>query len=85
MDEQRLIDANALTVDLTYDFTGRPMNGHRKTTFANIRGMILSQPTIDPESLPIVRQLREELARVTEERNDARATLRSVLMYGLEE
>lgn len=26
-------------------------------------------PTIDPETLPIVRQLREELARVTEERD----------------
>ena len=27
--------------------------------------------TIDPESLPVVRQLREELARVTEERDAA--------------
>lgn len=71
MVEQRLIDANALTVDLTYDFTGRPMNGHRKTTFADIRGMILCQPTIDPETLPIVRQLREELAKVTAERDAA--------------
>lgn len=26
-------------------------------------------PTIDPETLPVVRQLREELARVTEERD----------------
>ena len=28
-------------------------------------------PTIDPETLPIVRQLREELARVTAERDAA--------------
>lgn len=28
-----------------------------------------AQPTIDPETLPIVRQLREELARVTAERD----------------
>lgn len=28
-----------------------------------------NQPTIDPETLPIVRQLREELARVTAERD----------------
>lgn len=29
------------------------------------------QPTIDPETLPIVRQLREDLARVTAERDAA--------------
>lgn len=33
-------------------------------------------PTIDPETLPIVRQLREELARVTAERDAAVADLR---------
>lgn len=33
--------------------------------------LIQMMPTIDPETLPIVRQLREELARVTEERDAA--------------
>lgn len=33
-------------------------------------------PTIDPENLPIVRQLREELERVTKEREAAIADLR---------
>lgn len=32
-------------------------------------------PTIDPEALPIVRQLREELARVTAERDAAQRLL----------
>lgn len=32
---------------------------------------IQASPTIDPETLPIVRQLREELARVTAERDAA--------------
>lgn len=32
---------------------------------------IRAQPVIDPETLPIVRQLREELARVTAERDAA--------------
>lgn len=34
-----------------------------------------NQPTIDPESLPIVRQLREDLARVTAERDAAQRLL----------
>lgn len=33
--------------------------------------MILHQTTIDPETLPVVQQLRAELARVTEERDAA--------------
>ena len=82
MDEQRLIDANALTVDLTYDFTGRPMNGHRKTTFADIRGMILCQPTIDPETLPIVRQLREELALITHQRDVYKSVFERITAHG---
>ena len=36
-------------------------------------------PTIDPETLPIVRQLREELARVTAERDAAVADLRKLV------
>lgn len=33
--------------------------------------LIQMMPTIDPETLPIVRELREELERVTEERDAA--------------
>lgn len=82
MAEQRLIDANALNVDLTYDFTGHPMNGHRKTTFANIRAEILRQPTIDHEALPIVRQLREELALITQQRDTYKSVFERITAHG---
>lgn len=36
-------------------------------------------PTIDPETLPIVRQLRDKLARVTEERDAVVADLRKLV------
>ena len=49
----RLIDADELKKDLTYDFTGRPFHGNMKTSMGNIRAMILAQPTID--ALPVVR------------------------------
>lgn len=49
----RLIDADALKEDLTYDFTGHPLHGNMKTTMGNIRAMILMQPTID--AMPVVR------------------------------
>lgn len=49
----RLIDADALTKDLTYDFTGHPLHGNLKTTMGNIRAIILAQPTID--AVPVVR------------------------------
>lgn len=39
---------------------------------------IQASPTIDPETLPIVRQLREELARVKAERDAALRELRSI-------
>ena len=75
----RIIDANALTEDLTYGFTGHPMNGHRKTTFADIRAMILCQPTIDPETLPIVQDLRKKLEQVTAERDAAKRDIEKAM------
>ena len=39
--------------------------------WSNAATMAREAPTIDPETLPIVRQLREELARVTAERDAA--------------
>ena len=60
----RLIDADELTKDLTYDICGMPLHGNHKTNYANIRASILTQPTIDIETLPIVRELREQLSKV---------------------
>lgn len=41
--------------------------------------MAREAPTIDPETLPLVRQLREELARVTAERDAAVKGLETVM------
>lgn len=40
-------------------------------------------PTIDPETLPIVRDLRAELERVTKERDAAVSEIESIIAYGL--
>lgn len=66
MAEQRLIDANALREDWLE-------NGENEYVYDtnSFLESLDDAPTIDPESLPIVRQLREELARVTAERDAA--------------
>ena len=64
MAEQRLIDANAFREDWLK--SGENEYVYDTNSFLS---SIDDAPTIDPESLPVVRQLREELARVTEERD----------------
>ena len=51
----RLIDANTFADAWNQDSQIGKM----------MRAVIAEQPTIDPETIPIVRQLREELAMVT--------------------
>lgn len=76
MAEQRLIDANAAKKSLLsyYSFvnentsksnyTGETLMSYEVADM--IQDCIENATTIDPETLPIVRQLRNELARVTE-------------------
>lgn len=66
MAEQRLIDANKLIEKCENLYMRGHVLFHGVTAFT-----IENAPTIDPETLPIVRQLREELARVTVERDAA--------------
>lgn len=73
MDEQRLIDANELIRCLeriVSDYTSNGLfpNGYDINSAIDD---ITDTPTIEPETLPIVRQLREELAQVTAERDAA--------------
>ena len=68
--EQRLIDANALRED----WLGNGENEYVYDTNSFLSSLD-DAPTIDPESLPIVRQLREELGRVTAERDAAQRLL----------
>lgn len=67
----RLIDANKLIEQLDgiisdYTSNGAFPNGYDINSAID---SLTDAPTIDPETLPIVRQLREELARVTAERD----------------
>ena len=64
--EQRLIDANALREDWLE-------NGENEYVYDtnSFLESLDDAPTIDPEALPIVRQLRADLARVTAERDAA--------------
>jgi hypothetical protein len=75
MAEQRLIDANNLGVG-----KANPDAFERKDYAygwnSALQAVTDTSPTIDPETLPIVRQLREELAKVTAERDAAVEQLR---------
>ena len=64
MAEQRLIDATDLIARGNASFGG-------VSDAVLLKKFVDAQPTIDPETLPIVRQLREELERVTAERDAA--------------
>ena len=70
MAEQRLIDANALREDWL-------QNGENEYVYDtnSFLSSLDDAPTIDPETVPIVRQLRAELARVTAERDAAQRLL----------
>ena len=62
----RLIDADALLDKQEALYMKRHILFHGVTAYT-----IESSPTIDPETLPIVQELREQLARVTAERDAA--------------
>lgn len=71
--EQRLIDVNALIEQLEsiisdYTSNGAFPNGYDINSAID---SLQNAPTIDPETLPIVQELREKLWRVTVERDAA--------------
>lgn len=77
MAEQRLIDATSLKVLFEHEYRHNKQF-KQSSVYKAWQGaiqLLYDQPTIDPESLPIVRQLREELARVTAERDAAIKTI----------
>lgn len=64
MKEQRLIDANAIKQKVKNSTAIRSVK-------AGMLVFVDCAPAIDPETLPIVQELRKELERVTRERNAA--------------
>ena len=67
MAEQRLIDANKILYHQAWESGSMEPANEGVALMSEVQAM----PTIDPEALPIVRQLREELERVTAERDAA--------------
>ncbi len=74
MDEMRLIDANMMAVEETEAYISAQTSGKispitqviNSVVHWKIQQLIADTPTVDPETLPIVRKLREALARVAE-------------------
>lgn len=66
MAEQRLIDANKLNRKKKYLFETRGLTFPKSEWFIKADDLF-SAPTIDPETLPIVRQLRGELENCKQE------------------
>lgn len=92
MSEQRLIDANRIVevANHAYDEwnlamatqdTNRGVNKvfRRQELCKAVKAVAEDAPTIDPEDLPIVRELRKELAQVTAQRDAATEELGGVL------
>lgn len=71
--EIRLIDANALQKE--FEWLRSVVCSCRKDDVADSLQRVKNAQTIDPETLPIVQKLREELARVTAERDAAVKTI----------
>lgn len=85
----RLIDANIMAEDESEAYLKAQTSGkispitqginsvvHRK-----IQQLIADTPTIDPETLPIVQELRAELARVTAERDVAIKDMEALMWF----
>ena len=49
----RLVDADKLTKNLTYDIANHPIHGNFKITVASVRAAISNEPKID--AVPVVR------------------------------
>lgn len=89
MAEQRLIDANEVKKRLLsyYSFVNENTNKSNYTceTLMSyevadmIEDCIEGAQTVDPETLPIVQKLRDELARVTAERDTALNDINEIL------
>ena len=74
----RLIDADELMKKVLYLPTGQKSHGVPIMFHGVVAADVDDMPTADPESLPIVRQLREKLERVTAERDAAIKELNGV-------
>ena len=80
MDKQQLIDATSLKILFEHEYRHNKQF-KQSSAYKAWQGaiqLLYDQPAIDPETMPIVRQLREELAKVTAERDAAVADLKTI-------
>ena len=77
MAEQRLIDANKILYHQAWESGSMEPANEGVALMSEVQAM----PTIDPEALPIVRQLREELEQTTAERDAAVSDLENIMAY----
>ena len=85
MNEHRLIDAKNLmkTIKQHNYLLSTRLNSTDYGMFTiGIQQAVDEQPTIDPETLPIVQELRAELERVTRERDDYKIFFENITKYG---
>lgn len=81
MTEQRLIDATSLKVLFEHEYRHNKQFKQSSVWMAwqGAIQLLYDQPTIDPETMPIVRQLRDELEMVTAERDAAVSDLHKLV------
>lgn len=90
MREQRLIDANNVEIGFAelcqspyFKSDVNAKHGAETLMDLCIRSDSHKPNTIDPETLPIVQELRKELELVTRERDEAVSEIESIIAYGL--
>lgn len=78
MAEQRLIDANKILYHQAWESGSMEPANEGVALMSEVQAM----PTIDPETLPIVRQLREELALITQQRDIYKSVFERITTHG---
>lgn len=76
MSEPRIVDANRFD---PFDICDKA----RIDIAATLRGWVALQPTIDPETLPIVQELKAKLARYEQAENEGRLVIVPDKLYDL--
>lgn len=84
MSEQRLIDATSLKILFEHEYRHNKQF-KQSSAYKAWQGaiqLLYDQPIIDPETLPIVRELREQLERVTAERDSYKIFFEDITKCG---
>lgn len=84
MAEQRLIDATSLKILFEHEYRHNKQF-KQSSAYKAWQGaiqLLYDQPTIDQETIPLVRQLREELALITHQRDVYKSVFERITAHG---